>query len=51
MPDNFTSQKAELRNPAWISHVLSGVKQRTAASLAENMQLNIKNLVKYVKII
>lgn len=27
MPDSFTSQKAELCQPAWISHTLSGVTQ------------------------
>lgn len=51
MPDNFTSQKAEPCNHTWISNTLSGVMQCIAASLAENMQLNIENLVKYFRTI
>lgn len=51
MPQNFHSQNAELCNPAWISHTLSGVTQRIAAALPENMQLYRKNLVKYFRII
>lgn len=51
MLDNFTSQKAEPCNHAWISNTLSGVMQGIAASLAENMQVNTENLVKYFRII
>jgi len=50
VPDDFASQKAEVCNPAWTSHMPSGVTQRIAASPAEDMHINTENPVKCFRI-